>query len=150
MHILVSIASPIRDPREVATIARGYLMGVVEVNRILIRRRHVPPIYESGVVFKGEPWAGKKPVIVAAKGCWMKLPGLDEFADCLTTYKRGCGDCDDLVAWRVAELKEQGVEAGVKIYWRDHKRNGRNVRLFHAECRLPDGGVEDVARNLGM
>lgn len=120
----------LREPRAMATVARGYLHGLVLYDRVLLRKKIVPPIYDAfmngDIEFRSEPWAGK----------------YEEFADALTCIRRGWGDCDDLAPWRVAELNEQGERAGLKIYWRG--------RGFHVEVRRADGTVEDVARFLGM
>ncbi len=135
MKIVVDIdPNVVRDPRVVALIARGYLSGLVAYNRYLIRRGLMPGLYdtfrEGKIRFRAEPWAGR----------------FEEFADALTCLRRGWGDCDDLVPWRVAELQEQGIKASIKIYWRE--RQGKT--LFHVECRLPNGAVEDVSAYLGM
>ena len=122
------------DPLATATVARGFLLGVVLQNRALLRMKLVPPVYKAflagQVQFRNEPWAGK----------------YEEFADALTCMKRGWADCDDLVPWRVAELQEQGIKAGIKIYWRESAER----ITYHVETRLPDGSVEDVAAYLGM
>lgn len=139
MKIAVNIdPRAVPESRAVATIARGFLMGVVLQNCLLIRAGLVPRIYESGIEFRPEPWQGK----------------FEEFADCLTVCRRGWGDCDDLVAWRVAELRVLGdpklglspCKATIKVYWREWFEG----RGFHAEVRLPDGSVEDPSRFLGM
>ena len=136
MKLVTTIQTEHEPPATIAMVARGFLYGVVLTNCLQIRRKLVPPIYESGVKFRPEPWQGR----------------FEEFADALTTYRRGWGDCDDLVAWRVAELRAIGdrrlgltpCNATIKIYWRP-KTGG-----FHCEVRMPDGSVEDVSRFLGM
>lgn len=91
----------------------------------------IPPLYDADVVFGREPWA----------------PRVDEFAHCLQVIGRGWGDCDDLCAYRVAELREQGEPAGIRVYWREPRGGSQ---LFHAQVRRGDGSVEDPARMLGM
>lgn len=164
MRIVVNVdAAAVGGPRAVATIARGFLRGVILQNRILIRRGLVPPIYgafrEGLIHFQPEPWAGK----------------FEEFADALTCVERGWGDCDDLVAWRCAELQElEGVAALPKIYWRLRDEHGNPIEderrwreaattAYHAEVRIPctchrgraayrceRSSVEDVSAFLGM
>lgn len=142
MKIVVQIDPTVfGDPRVVAMIARGFLKGVILQNRLLIRRGLVPLLYSSGVRFNPEPNAGR----------------FEEFADALTVYRRGWGDCDDLCAWRCAEIQEQGGMAWPKIYWRDFDGNRR---MYHGEVRLysrtrqgnwvPTDRVEDPSRFLGM
>lgn len=144
MRIVVSIPEVLKDnPRVTAMVARGFLRGVIACNRLLIRARLVPPLYESGVRYQPEPWAGR----------------FEEFADALTCYQRGWADCDDLSAWRCAEIQEAGGMAWPKIYWRDFTKDGESFRMYHGEVRIyerrgnkwvPTDIVEDVSRFLGM
>jgi len=112
------------------------------------RGRPLPPLYRSGIRYAVEPWGGK----------------CEEFADVLTMLKRGWGDCDDLVGYRVAELQESGINADVRLYWRFF-RNGKRVpesevtggtmppgvtMMMHCEVRHPDGRIEDPSRFLGL
>jgi len=145
VRIVVNIDAAIENPRAVALAARGFMEGVISVNRVLMRQaaargRPFPDLYDSGIKFRREPWAGK----------------LEEFADCETVLRRGWGDCDDLVCLRVAQLRERGIDAKVKIYWRTSKpAPGDRRTLFHAQVRSPRlpgerrGRVEDPSRRLG-
>jgi len=103
----------------------------------------IPKLYDTGIRWRREPWAGR----------------CEEFADIVRVLKRGWGDCDDLAAWRVAELLEEGKPAQLKIKWRVNPRTGE-VRLFHAlvrrnpvwdaQRRRFKGPTEDPSRRLGM
>lgn len=116
------------------------------------RGKPFPPLKDSHVEFRREPWAGR---------------GVEEFADIATVYRRGWGDCDDLTAIRVAEEHEKGRKADFRIYWRmrcpsckrylktDHCPEcgeKAKAKLFHAQVRLdgPKGPIEDISRLLGM
>lgn len=159
MRIVVNIDNAaLRDaPQAVALAARGVLLSVVLLNILLMRTARkcgqpLPKLYRSGVRFEPEPNQGK----------W------EDFADCNTVISRGWGDCDDLVAYRVAELRESGEDskASIKVYWRHmrdadgrpmFKPNGTPMRVFHAQVRRGNkrdrngkGLVEDPARLLGM
>jgi hypothetical protein len=127
----------VKDPRLVATITRGFLQGLIAYNRILMRLRKVPPLYDSGVRYSAERYAGT---------------GVEEARDALACLKAGSGDCEDLCAYRAAELQEQGIDANLKIYWRKVLKRGRaaGVRIYHVQVRLPDGRIEDPSRLLGM
>ena len=129
-----------------ASVARGYLEGLILYDQILIRRGLVPKLYQAflrgELEFRNEPNAGE----------------FEEFADAHTCYERGWADCDDLVPWRCAEWREyKGVLARPKIYWRERSPG---VFSYHAEVRLPckchgrhdcqDAPVEDVSTFLGM
>jgi hypothetical protein len=62
----------------------------------------LPPLYESGIVFRPEPWAGS---------------GTEDWASPYTAIQRGWGDCDDLVVYRAAELIAQGEPATIVATW---------------------------------
>lgn len=100
------------------------LAGLTAMNRALLKLyRDVPPLYSSGVRYRGE-----KP---------------DRWETLDLVLARGYGDCEDLSAWRAAELQEQGVNAHADVY---------NVRAnkWHAVVYYPDGTMEDPSRQLGM
>lgn len=161
MRIVLNIdADTVGGPRAVATIARGYLRGLILQDRILIRRGLVPSIY--GAFRRGELEFRPEP----------EGQGFEEFADALECMKRGHGDCDDLVPWRCAEwIEKRGVLALPKVYWRLRDEDGEIIHdprrwrdaattSYHAEVRLPckchglhrcaNAAVEDVAALVGM
>lgn len=106
--LVTRVGMATRDGRLLSILAQGFLRGVVASNRVTLRTakqlgKPIPPLYSSGVEYDREPWAGL----------------FEEFADITTVLNRGWGDCDDLAAWRVAELLEQGeLAADVRLYWR--------------------------------
>lgn len=61
---------------------------------------------------------------------------------------RGGGDCEDLAAARVAELRESGVPAFLEL--RASAQLDSVARLWHVLVRLPGGATEDPSRELGM
>lgn len=134
MHIITHIDTRrIRDPELIARCARGFLLGVCLVNRYYCEQGIIPPLIESGLRFRPEPWAGR----------------FEEFADAMTALRRGWVDCDDACAYRVGELWAFGREpkANIHIYWR-FRPNGDPA--FHVEVRRASGQIEDPARYLGM
>src|SRR5512138_50837 len=135
MLVLLDVQTGALDDRGVAESFRGLVNAMAEQNRLLLRKLGLPKLYDSGVLFRNEPWATRLETLTTAPAC----------------MNRGWGDCAHLSAWRIAELREEGIDAGAKIYWRVHRRpNGRTARLYHVEVRLPDGSVEDPSRYLGM
>jgi hypothetical protein len=154
-RLVTRVGASTDDPSELAALAEGFLRGVITGNRLFLRKRRlrgkpVPPLYRSGVRYEPEPW-----------------DGIEEFADIRTVLGRGWGDCDDLVAWRCAELQEKGINATVRIYWRLRKSGGRQVYKMHAQLRHPRGcrcrtcravapevrargRIEDPSRYLGL
>lgn len=140
MRILTSIPPRFqRNPREVAAHCRASLFSVVESNVKAIhdakrKGRPIPDLYESGIVFLREPWAGQ----------------FEEFAPIDVMLARGWGDCDDCAAYRCAEYWARGgpwLKTGIKIYWRLPKP-GVRMTIFHAQVRLPNGKIEDPSRRL--
>ncbi len=88
-----------------------------------------PWLYESGVSYAEDDEGGEG---------WTDIP---------ETLARGVGDCKDLVAWRLAELRVREREAAhphVRF-----ARSGSRVK-FHVVVRRADGRTEDPSRALGM
>lgn len=118
-----------RVPRVFAWFLRQALHGMVTVDRAQIRRGEVTGLYDSGVTYADEP-------------------GTERIQDALTTMVRGTGDCAHLCAWRVAELREAGEDARIRIKWFPVKWNGQ--RTYHVQVRRGDGTIEDPSKILGM
>lgn len=113
---------------KIPRLARAYLVGALEglvaVNRAWMHHHDVPSLYSSGVVYRRE---------IAGREAWDCVP---------VVLGRGWGDCEDLAAWRVAELREHGIPA-----WPWVRRTGPST--LHALVRRLDG-FEDPSRTLGM
>ena len=102
------------------------LTGLTAVNVVLLRRNpNAPKLYASGVRYRQEPQGREN---------WLTIPKV---------LSRGFGDCEDLAAWRAAELQRAGIRARVVVI-----RSG--PKTFHAVVRLPGGKIEDPSRKLGM
>ena len=106
------------------------LEGLVRVAMCQLREareagRPFPRLYESGVRYAPED-------------------GAEEWLGPTDVYARGYGDCEDLVAWRVAELRLSGRTRAQG--WCYSPRAG----LIH--CVVREGGriVEDPSARLGM
>jgi hypothetical protein len=110
------------------------------IDLLHLRQRHYPKLYESGVVYRRED-------------------GTENWLDIPSVIKAGWGDCEDLVFWRVAELRKDGVKAAPFAKWR--RLNG--VYKYHALVRRYGPGrdqfgrlinsnewLEDPSRRLGM
>ncbi len=128
-RIAVHLESPVLDHWEpFSRMARAALEAVVLVNRVTMRSRRVPALYRSGVRYASEP------------------AGTESFVDCTTVLERGKGDCAHLCAYRVAELRERGEPAALRITFK--RLPGK--RLFHVQVRRQSGRIEDPSRRLGM
>jgi hypothetical protein len=106
------------------------LEGLTGVNEVLMRRDpSIPPLYSTGAVWEirpGDP----------SETQWRYAP------DVVT---QGWGDCQDLSAYRAAELRVSGEDPGaaVRVYPTGPNR-------YHAVVARGNGAVEDPSVILGM
>ena len=112
-------------PASRATLSAA-LEGLTATNVVLLgRNRNAPMLYKSGVRYRAEPVGKEK---------WLTVPQV---------IRAGFGDCEDLAAWRAAELRHAGIPARAVVI-----RSG--PKMFHAVVRLPSGQLEDPSAKLGM
>jgi hypothetical protein len=156
MKAIVDILG-VDDDGELAGIANDILEGVVRNNRYLMRRYpgKFPPLYTSGVRFRAEPWASMPSAgALALPPGYQPLPPIEQFCPAPTLIHRGFGDCAQLCAWRVAELREQGeTDAALRYYVRSDGEPGtpNRRRWYHVEVRRGARGgrdIEDPSRRL--
>ncbi len=148
MKILIDLGNlPIwKKPRMLALAAKPILEATTLINQIYIKTHQVPPLYQSGVRYANEPAE------------W----NFEDFAIIPAILERGWGDCDDLAPWRVAELRQQGEKAKIRIQW---KTVSGGSKLYHIVVRrgpgvivpahmrptgCEDPNVEDPSLVLGM
>jgi hypothetical protein len=111
------------------------LQAMIAVNEWHIRRSlrraakglgaPIPPLYASGVRYKEDP------------------PGEENWKDCLAVLKDGHGDCDRLCAWRVAELRANGVAAEPLIKWQQVPKDIM-IGMGHPPDMVPEEGISMV------
>lgn len=75
------------------------------------------------------------------------LKGVEIFLDTPALYRRGKGDCNELVPVRVAELWQAGIAANP---WIVRAVNDRGGFTYHNIVKWPDGSAEDPSLILGM
>jgi len=112
---------------------RPMLEGLTALNeRILAAiRPDLPALYASGVRYRAEP------------------PDQENWDPADVVHGRGWGDCEDLAAWRAAELRLAGEDdARADCYVSRVRPDGR--RVWHAVVVRDDGSVEDPSLVLGM
>lgn len=86
-------------------------------------------LYSSGVRYRPE----------STTEAWLDIPHVLELK---------FGDCEDLAAWRCAELRVRGVNARPNLKW--YNRPDQGITLYHVQVRFPDGSIEDPSAKLGM
>lgn len=133
-------------------LALNAMVGINEwhIRRSLKRAKQglcapIPPLFASGVFYQEDP------------------PGEENWKDCYQVLRDGHGDCDRLIAWRVAELKVAGIDAEPVLKWQriprhmmiavghpPHTVPADGIDMVHCMVRFPDGRIEDTSKLLGM
>lgn len=103
----------------------GALEGLVLINDTLMDRSALPPLYFSGVRYRRER-AG------------------DRWQTCEQVYSNRSGDCEDLCAWRTAELRRAGELDAMCIV----RKAG--PKMWHVLVLRSNGSIEDPSKILGM
>jgi hypothetical protein len=131
------------DPRNARLDEKALLSlmdALIDVNLAwLSAHPDTPRLYESGVVYIPEN------------------EGEEVFADIPTVLSVGGGDCDDLVAWRVAELRFHAIDKRARVrllaYPRECPRPDEPCTLYHVQV-IRSGYLkshaEDPSARLGM
>jgi hypothetical protein len=119
----------------VGDVSRATMLPFLELstrlNEELLRARDsTPSVYGSGVRYEIEP------------------PGREDWDPADVLLRRGWGDCEDLAAWRAAELRDVGERARADTYVSRERPDGS--RVWHAVVVRSDGSVEDPSAHLGM
>lgn len=112
------------------TFYEAALQGLVKLNEQIIESaeavgRPLPRLYDAGVVYKRE--------------------SRDTWRHALDLVLSGWGDCEDLAAFRVADLHTSGEDPDAHVYV---YRSG--PKSYHAVVGLGDGTIEDPSYLLGM
>lgn len=140
MRILLNLAPQnskngkawLKQSKLLAVIVRQALEALIFANRFYLRMHHIPPLYQCGIRYAEEP----------------EGQPYEDFAAVPVVLARKCGDCDDLVSWRIAELRNAGENAKVRLKWQYDLSRGS--RMYHVLVRRADGTVEDPSLRLGM
>lgn len=145
--MLLGITIDSNDPAEVAVQMGYYLIGLVQSNRLIMRRESIPPLYRSGVRYRIEPWAAH----------------LQSLSNCREAIERRWLECKAAAAWLCAEYREKAgneelaSQYDVDVTWKDALAEelglqsypaGSVVRVFHARVLHPSGRIEDPTHKL--
>lgn len=167
IHLGVKLPFETEEDREDSEDILMRLLGIMSRLNLQYLRRHpkTPALYDSGVRYTppdqlDRPKLAKDKVqqlfsllqemgLEAQTGLtiYRIVCGIEEFLDIPSLYRRGKGDCNELVPVRVAELWRAGVAASPYLV---KQRNGRGGWTYHALVQWLDGSSEDPSLILGM
>lgn len=111
------------DPEQV----RAAVTGLAAISVAQMIARNLPPLYGGTIRYEREP------------------PGRERWQTALETAWLRTGDCEDLAAYRLAELIRAG-ELSARIVVRVIVPN----RLLHIQVQRANGMIEDPSKLLGM
>ncbi len=122
------------------TVLEALLECLVQINVALMRSQKFPDLYSTHVRYRQEPL------------------GEENWRDAAIILQTGFGDCEDLAAYRVAELRvKYGIQARCIFRWKtfelETKAGKRWVKLYHILVGVEKNGVlliEDPSKRLGM
>lgn len=133
MFVLCKLPSPNKD---LSHAMQWVIMALAEAWAEALQEKPLPKLYSTKTKYRPEPLGAL----------------CEEWVDPYTTHKRGYGDCDDLVIWRLAEiLNEKGYKPS------DGARNApawpaiarvRGTGRYHVVIRHRDGSLEDPAATM--
>lgn len=123
------------SPRAGGECVRALVSALVTID-ILYLREHplTPPLIRSGVRYRRQKLGADR---------WIDIPRMLETKE---------GSCEDLVAWRCAELALVGETATPAVLIQDMGMlpTGQPFVLYHVVTRRASGQLEDIAQAHGM
>lgn len=119
---------------------QGGVIGLMLENMAWLKTNpQTPALYHAGVIYKPEKHRTDHGGHTLEYGeDWQTIPWV---------IYHGFGDCEDLGAWRAAELRMQGVKATPHIAIR---KLADGAWRAHVQVKWPDGHIEDPSAKLGM
>lgn len=130
MHVTLPPMGPYSPAFHFAPLV-ALLEGVVELNRCHIRQSlnraaaglgdPIPPLYGAGIPYREDPF------------------GQENWGDVLYCLQCGWADCDRLVLWRTAEVREAGVPVKPVIKWQHLTREMAIAVGYPADEVDPEG-----------
>ena len=119
---------------------RGGVVGLMLANMAWLRAfPQTPLLYDADVIYKPEKRVETGKRVVEYGEEWQTIPWI---------IFRGYGDCEDLGAWRAAELRQRfGIHA---TPWIKVRQMPGGFWRAHVVVRWPNGQIEDPSAKLGM
>jgi hypothetical protein len=110
-------------------VVRMLVKVLIVADRLFLQAHpSTPKLYDAGVRYLRED------------------PDSENYQNIPRTLELRTGDCEDLVAWRLAELQEAGEDAHLVVREWDDKTDV----YFHLLVGRPNGDIEDPSALLGM
>lgn len=109
------------------TAVQTFLTALQLVDQEQLRSGRYPRLYKSGVRYQREP------------------RGREDWQTVSRAYRNKFADCEDLAAWRAAEMVVSGEDVGARAVIK-RVRPG----LIHCLVQRSNGMIEDPSRLLGM
>ncbi len=133
------------DPVHAERVLKILLDALTATNLSYLRQHpETPPLYKSGVRYQRE----RPERFKTFEGTrWLEHGTGELFRDIPEVIAKRGGDCEDLCAWRCAELLAQGEPCLPTFRW--HERANKSM-LYHILVNRKDGAIEDPSRILGM
>lgn len=127
----IEIEIPESNPLLASYLIKHILRGVALGCRpLFVGPNALPPLYESGFVFKEDPNYGS---------------GIERFRLPVEVAAAGFGDCDGLSVYELSRLLATGEDPDADISIGDYMGDGG----MHAQIRRGDGSIEDPSVKLG-
>lgn len=119
------------DQQETAEAIGDMVNALALIDARWLRARPAAPLlYQAGLRYQPEP------------------PGQERWQNVAAVLaRRTFFDCEDICAWRLAELRIRGIDVRPYVTW-SRLPNGED--LYHVRVLWPDGRIEDPSRVLGM
>lgn len=130
-----------QPPRTRCFLVLGLVRALVDINVAYLKAHpETPGLYESGVIYR------QQQTVAGA------YTGIDMWWDIPQVLSQGEGSCEDLAAWRVAELQIRGkgsLQRNARPFV--HSKSALNGdTVYHVVVKDPEGREEDPSVLLGM
>jgi hypothetical protein len=87
------------------------------------------------------------PKLLASGVRYLREVDTENYQNIPRTLELKTGDCEDLAAWRIAELQEAGEDAHLVVREYDEPQDETDYHLLVGHA---DGTIEDISAILGM
>jgi len=130
--IEIGLSLPVGSDEAGAAI-RAQVETLARVNVAYLKRHPTPPLRKAGIRY------------IRERGLWGGRPRRERWQSIPEVLKNRGGDCEDLAAWRIAELRVRGIPAQARI--ETNHRGGWHITV---KIKGFPGWYCDPSKELGM